>query len=51
MDSIGRVFGWNGTTWSSGTLIDHGHAFTAISCPTTTYCVAVDRSGRAFFSS
>jgi hypothetical protein len=51
VDSIGRVFGWNGTSWSNGTLIDNGHALTAISCPTTTYCVAVDRSGNAFFSS
>lgn len=40
----------NGSTWSSGTLIDNGRALTAISCPTITYCVAVDRSGNAFFS-
>jgi hypothetical protein len=44
------VFGWNGTAWSAGTLIDNGHALTSISCPTATYCVAVDRSGHAFVS-
>ena len=33
----------NGTTWSAGTLIDNGHALTSISCPTVSYCVAVDR--------
>ena len=51
VDSIGRVFGWNGATWSSGTLIDHGHVLTSVSCPSTTYCVAVDRAGNAFVSS
>jgi hypothetical protein len=50
VDSIGRVFGWNGTTWSHGTLIDNGHALTSISCPTVSYCVTVDRSGNAFVS-
>ena len=50
VDSIGRVFGWNGTTWSTGTLIDNGHALTSVSCPSTSYCVAVDRSGNAFVS-
>ena len=33
-----------------GTLIDNGHALTGISCPTPTYCVAVDRAGNAFVS-
>ncbi len=50
VDSIGRVFAYNGTTWSSGTLIDNGHALTSISCPTVSYCIAVDRSGNAFVS-
>ena len=40
----------NGTTWSPGVTIDKGHGLTAISCPTTTYCVAVDRAGNAFIS-
>jgi len=31
-------------------LIDNGHALTSISCPTVSYCVAVDRSGNAFVS-
>ena len=51
VDSSGRVFGFNGTSWSRGTLIDDGHAFSGISCPTASYCVAVDRDGRAFVSS
>jgi hypothetical protein len=50
VDSIGRVFGFNGSTWSKGTLVDNGHALTSISCPTVTYCVAVDRAGTAFVS-
>jgi hypothetical protein len=48
VDSIGRVFTFNGTKWSSGLLIDNGHALTDVSCPTVTYCVAVDRQGNAF---
>jgi hypothetical protein len=48
VDSVGRVFGYDGTSWAAGTVIDSGHALTSVSCPTTTYCVAVDRSGRAF---
>jgi hypothetical protein len=36
--------------WSAGILIDKGHALTSISCPTTTYCLAVDRSGNAIVS-
>jgi len=51
VDSLGRVFGFNGTSWTSGTLIDAGHALTSVSCPTTAYCVAVDRAGNAFVSS
>jgi hypothetical protein len=31
-------------------LIDNGHALTSISCPTVSYCAAVDRSGNAFVS-
>jgi hypothetical protein len=50
VDSIGRVFGFDGTTWSKGTLIDNGHALTSISCPSVSYCAAVDRSGNAFVS-
>jgi hypothetical protein len=50
VDSIGRVFAYNGSTWSKGTLIDRGQALTSISCSSTTYCVAVDRAGNAFFS-
>ena len=50
VDSIGRVFGFNGTTWSKGTLIDNGHALSSVSCPSVSYCVAVDRSGQAFVS-
>jgi hypothetical protein len=50
VDSLGRVFGYDGTTWSAGTQIDSGHALTAISCPTVSYCVAVDNDGRAFIS-
>jgi hypothetical protein len=50
VDSIGRVFGFNGSKWSAGTLIDDGHALAAVSCASATYCVTVDRAGRAYFS-
>jgi len=35
---------WNGTTWSGMTHIDNEQT-QSVSCPTTTYCVAVDDSG------
>ncbi|MGH9121539.1 MAG: hypothetical protein ACRDYC_06285, partial [Acidimicrobiales bacterium] len=50
VDTRGRVFGYDGSSWSAGSTIDAGHVLTSVSCPTTTYCVAVDRDGRALVS-
>jgi hypothetical protein len=50
VDTLGRVFGFDGVSWSAGTEIDRGHELSGISCPSVSYCVAVDRSGRAFVS-
>jgi hypothetical protein len=44
------VFGYNGTKWSIGTVIDVNHALVGISCPSISSCVAVDNAGRAFIS-
>jgi hypothetical protein len=32
-------------TWSRGTLVQSAHMFTSISCPTVTFCMAVDDGG------
>ncbi|HTA17293.1 MAG TPA: hypothetical protein VK786_06070, partial [bacterium] len=37
----------DGTSWSGVSAIDVGHSFTAVSCATATFCVAVDNSGNA----
>jgi hypothetical protein len=45
----GHAYTFNGTTWSGATLIDAtgGGGFTAVSCPTATFCTAVDNTGHA----
>jgi hypothetical protein len=50
VDSVGRVFGFDGTHWTAGEQIDGGKALTGISCASVSYCVAVDRDGRASIS-
>ena len=37
----------HGTSWTPVAAIDVGHSFTAVSCATATFCVAVDNSGNA----
>ncbi len=48
VDSIGRAFSYNGTTWSKGTLISTHGGLTSVSCPTVTFCAAVDSHGHAY---
>jgi hypothetical protein len=47
VDNGGAVYTYDGTAWSGLSAIDVGHAFTAVSCATATFCVAVDNSGNA----
>ena len=45
MDRSGDVVTFNGTSWSSSEAFDATRAIEGISCPTTTFCMAVDGSG------
>src|ERR1019366_7566374 len=36
---------YNGTTWGTPVVVDATHAIAAMSCPTTTFCVATDQAG------
>ena len=47
VDNGGGVYTYNGTSWTGVAAIDVGHSFTAVSCATATFCVAVDSSGNA----
>ena len=35
-------------TWSRGTLVQMAHGFTSVSCPTVTFCMAVDDGGDVY---
>jgi hypothetical protein len=39
---------YSGGTWARGQLIQQGDYFTAISCPTTSFCKAADNGGRIY---
>jgi hypothetical protein len=41
VDSGGSASIFNGSTWSSPTTIDDG-GLSSVSCPTASFCVAVD---------
>jgi hypothetical protein len=46
VDEIGQVLQWNGQMWSPpAPLGPTGTALTSVTCPTTTFCVAVDKVG------
>jgi hypothetical protein len=39
---------YSGGTWSDPVSIDSGSELTGVSCPSSTFCVAVDNGGNAF---
>ncbi len=41
------MFTYNGTSWSGPDAVDTGHDLVSVSCPTTSFCMAVDSSGQA----
>jgi hypothetical protein len=43
----GDVFTFNGTSWSGPATVDAGHDLISVSCPSTSFCMAVDSSGQA----
>ena len=49
VDGAGEAFSFNGSTWSSATVIDHTpfglHFLDAVACPSSSYCMAVDQGG------
>jgi hypothetical protein len=53
VDSTGTFVAWNGAKWSSPTPVTTGSSGTApdlvsISCPTSTFCMALDSGGNAY---
>ena len=47
MSASGNLFTYNGTSWSGADAVDTGHDLVSVSCPTTSFCMAVDSSGQA----
>jgi hypothetical protein len=43
----GNVFTYNGSSWSGPDAVDVGHDLVSVSCPSTSFCMAVDSSGQA----
>jgi len=50
VDQLGNAFTFNGSSWSKPTALVPGltAAMDAISCPTTTFCVAIDAGGNQY---
>src|SRR5258708_34713986 len=44
-DHHGRAVTYNGTNWSSPSVIDGSNQLNSVSCPNSTFCVAVDALG------
>jgi hypothetical protein len=42
------VYTYDGTTWSSADVIDSGVELTSVSCPTSSFCAAVDADGNVY---
>src|ERR1019366_7175216 len=38
---------WNGSSWSSQAVIDPNEGLTAVSCPSASFCMAVDSVGNS----
>ncbi len=47
VDQGGNVLSYNGTSWSSPTLIDPVSVLSSVSCPFVAFCMAVDQGGNA----
>jgi hypothetical protein len=45
VDGDGDVLTWNSRSWSSPKSVDAGRALYSVSCPTASFCAAVDESG------
>jgi hypothetical protein len=50
VDAAGNGFTFNGTSWSTATLLDPGVTadLDGISCPTSSFCVAIDAGGHEY---
>ncbi|MGA2454225.1 MAG: hypothetical protein ABSG93_11955 [Solirubrobacteraceae bacterium] len=51
MDEAGNALTYNGSSWSAPTSIDGGRVLNSVSCPSSSFCVAVDRPGNALIYS
>jgi hypothetical protein len=45
VDNWGNIFTYNGTSWSSPVADDTQYGLSSVSCPTASFCTAVDQSG------
>ena len=50
VDQAGNAFTYNGSKWSTATLLDPGVTadLVAVSCPSATFCVALDAGGHEY---
>jgi hypothetical protein len=48
VDHSGNALTYDGTSWSSPDSIDAANQIISVSCPTTSFCVAVDSVGNVF---
>jgi hypothetical protein len=46
VDSGGKALTFSGSTWSKALDIDGATGLVAVSCATTSFCEAVDKTGR-----
>jgi hypothetical protein len=47
VSASGNVFTYDGSSWSGPDAADMGHDLVSVSCPSTSFCMAVDSSGQA----
>jgi hypothetical protein len=45
VDTGGGVYTYDGSSWSTAVSVDVGHAFTAVSCASPSFCAATDDGG------
>jgi hypothetical protein len=47
VSASGNVFTYNGSSWGGPAAADVGHDLVSVSCPSKSFCMAVDSAGQA----